>query len=114
MGLVLSIVCIAIQVISKTKPEQHRAKNVLKIRLPTSVGCHLVILVKLVKKVIQAVLNVPVAMRVKPVLALVVLVKNVRLVNHVHPMIKTLLFARHAIPANTKKNKDKPPVTCVF
>jgi hypothetical protein len=95
---VLSIVWIAIQVISKMKPEQHRAKNVLKIRLPTSVGCRLVILVQLVKKVILEVPNAPVAVRVKPVLALVVLVKNVRLVNHEHPMIKTLLRARHVIP----------------
>ena len=86
----------------------------MKIRSPTSVECHRVMVAKWVKKVILEVPNVLVAMRVKPVLALVVLVKNVRLVNHVHPMIKTLLFARHAIPANTKKTVDKPRVTSVF
>jgi hypothetical protein len=85
-------------VISKTKPEQHRAKNVLQIRSRTPVDCRLVIRVKLAKKAILEVPNAPVAVLVKPVLALVVLVKNVRLVNHVHPMIKTLLCARHVIP----------------
>jgi hypothetical protein len=104
---VLSIAWSAIQVISKMKPEQHRAKNVLKIRLPTSVGCRLVILVELVKKVILEVPNAPVAMRVKPVLALVVLVKNVRQVNHVHPMIKTLLRAHHVIPDIIKQIRAK-------
>jgi hypothetical protein len=78
------------------------------------VGCRLVILVQLVKKVILEVPNAPVAVLVKPVLALVVLVKNVRLVNFVHPMTKTLLRARHVTPANTKKTEDKPRVTSVF
>jgi len=98
----------------KTKLEQHRVKNVLKIRLPTSVGCRLAIPAVVVPKQNQAVPNAPVVMRVKLVLALVVLVNNVRLVNFVHPMTKTLLRARHVTPANTKKTEDKPRVTSVF
>ena len=114
MALVLSIVWIAIQVISKTKPEQHRAKNVLKIPIPTTVGCRLVIFVVLVKKVILVVPNASVATRVKPERALVVLVKNVPLVNLVNPMIQTLLRARHATRAVIKMNWAKLPVCRAF
>jgi len=78
------------------------------------VGCPLVILVKLVKKVILEVPNVPVATLVNRVRVPMVLVKNVRWVNLVHPVIKTLLLAGRATPANTKTQKDKPRVTSVF
>ena len=109
-----STVWLATRVISKIRPEQNPAYNALKIRSPTSVDFSIVMLVVLVQKVIPVVPNAPVATRVKPVLALVVLVKNVPRVNLVRPMIKTLLLARRATPANTKKNKDKQRVTSVF
>jgi hypothetical protein len=74
----------------------------------------LVILVKLVKKVTPVVPNASVATLVKPVPEPVVHANNVPLVNLVNPMITTLLLARRATPANTKKQKDKPLVTSVF
>ena len=114
MAKVPSIVWIAIQVISKTKPEQHRAKNVLKIPLPTSVDCHLVILVKLVKKAMLEVPNAPVAMLVNRVRVIMVPVKYVRWANLVHPTIQTRLRARHANRATFKKIRAKLPVCRAF
>jgi hypothetical protein len=58
--------------------------------------------------------NAPNAMPVNQVQVTVANVKNVPLVNPVNPMIKTLLHAHRATPANTKKKKDKPRVTSVF
>jgi hypothetical protein len=99
---VLWTVWIAIRVIFKTWPERNRARNALKIRSPTSVECHRVMVAKWVKKVILEVPNVPVATPVNQERVLMVRVKNVRRVNLVHPMIKTLLLARHVIPASIK------------
>jgi hypothetical protein len=70
--------------------------------------------VTLVQKVIPAVPNAPVATLVKQVPEPVVHANNVPLVNLASPMIPTLLLARRATPANTKKQKDKPLVTSVF
>ena len=86
----------------------------LKIPLPIPVECLFAILVVVVLKRKRGVLNVPVVRLEKRVLVMVVLVNNVRLVNFVHPMTKTLLRARHVTPANTKKTEDKPRVTSVF
>ena len=114
MAWVLSIVWIAIQVISNPLLEQHRAKNVWKIPLPTSVDCRLVILVKLVKKASLVVPNAPVATRVKPERALAVLAKHVRRVNLVHPMIQKRMLVHHANLATIKKNRAKLPVCRAF
>ena len=114
MAKVPSIVWIAIQVISKTKPEQHRAKNVLKIPLPTSVDCRLVIFVVLVKKVILVVPNASVATRVKPERALAVLAKHVRRANLVHPMTQKRMLVHHATRARIKKMRAKRLVCRAF
>jgi hypothetical protein len=78
------------------------------------VGCRRVIRAKWARKAILAVPNAPVAPLVKQAPEPVVNANSVPLVNLVHPMITTLLLARRATPANTKKKKDKPLVTSVF
>jgi hypothetical protein len=84
---VLWIVWIATRVISKTWPEQNRAKNVLQIRSPTPVDCRLVIRVKLAKKAVLEVPNAPVAPLVKRERVPMARAKHVRRVNLVHPMM---------------------------
>jgi hypothetical protein len=78
------------------------------------VDCRFVILVKLVKKVILAAPNAPVATLVNRVRVIMALVKRVRWVNLVHPMIKTLLHARHATPGIIKKIRAKRLVYRAF
>ena len=114
MELVLLIVWVATQVISKTYLEKHCAKNVVKIRSPTSVDVRLVILAKWVKKVIPAVPNASVVMLVKQGRVLAVNANNVRLVNLVNQTIQELIRVHRVHRANTKKKKDKPRVTDVF
>jgi hypothetical protein len=78
----------------KTCPEQNRAKNVLKIPLPTSVGFPLVILVVVAPKQKTAVQSVPVATRVNLALVPVARVNNALLVNRGRPMMKRLILVR--------------------
>jgi len=98
-----SIVWIATRVIIKTRPEQDRAKIVLQIPLPTSVGCPFVILVKLVDKVILEVPNASIATLVNRVLARDVNAKHVRRVNFVRPTMQHLIRAGHVAQAIIKK-----------
>ena len=63
--------------------------------------------VKWVKKVMLEVPNVPVVTPVNQGRVLMVRVKNVRRVNLVHPMIKTLLRAHHAKLAIIKQVRAK-------
>jgi hypothetical protein len=78
------------------------------------VDCHLVILVKLVKKVILEVPNAPVVTLVKRVRVTVVNVNNVRQVNHVHPMIQTQFRAHRATLAIIKQIRAKHLVCHAF
>ena len=107
MERVLSIVWLAIQVIFKTWPEQNRANNVLKTRSPTSAECRLVMVVRLVKKAMLEVPNAPVVTPVNQGRVTGAHVKNVRRVNLVHPMIKTLLRAHCAKLACIKTKEAK-------
>jgi hypothetical protein len=87
-----SIVWVATRVIFKTWPEQNRAKNVWKIRSPTSVECRLVILVKLAKEAILEVPNAPIVTPVNLVRVTMALVKHARKVNLVNPMSILLIL----------------------
>ena len=77
-------------------------------------GCRLVILVKLVKKVILEVPNAPVATRVKRVRATVVLVNNARRVNRVRPMMIRPILARPVTRGIIKQLSAKLPAYPVF
>ena len=91
-----------------------RAKNVLQIPLPTSVGFPLVSLVVVVPQQKQAVPSVPVAMRVKRGPVLVAFAKNALLVNFVPPTIFRQNLAPFAGAGTTKTNTDKPLATSAF
>ena len=102
-----SIVWTATRVIIKTRPEQNRAKVVLRIPLPISVGCPFVNLAKLVNKAILEVPNASVATLVNRVLVMEVNVKHVRRVNLVRPMMQHLILAGRVNQAIIKKTWAK-------
>ena len=100
--------------ISKTGPELNRAKNVLQIHSPTSVGCRRVIRAKWVKKAILAVPNAPVVPLAKRVRVPMVLAKHVRWVNLVHPMTILLTRASHVFLGLIKQVRAKHRVCRAF
>ena len=76
--------------------------------------CQFVILVVVVPKRTQAVLNVPVVTRVNLVRAPVARVNNALRVNRVHLMMQRPILARRASPASIKMIWAKLPVYRVF
>ena len=100
--------------ISKTGPEQNRAKNVLQIHLPTPVGCRRVIRAKWVKKAILAVPNAPVVPLAKRVRVPMALAKHVRWVNLVHPITILLTRAYHVFLGRIKQVWAKHRVCRAF
>jgi len=95
-------------------PENNRAKHVLKICLPTSVGVRPVLIAVVARKQKKVAPNVLIVVLGKQVLGMTVVVTIVRRVNFVPPMVIKPILVRLVVQDIINKNGGKLPVCPAF